>query len=545
MAPVLSAWTVKLPACSLPPQPHTDDFGMEIAELLMAPETEEKTHSLLKSILAGKNMWDGITFKHTAQNLKAIANQLGMSIQQASSFYYVRDAFLRLKDGSIACAAESGVLEKAMEGVHSSNLYLDKTATTRTRNQLFNHWSGFAAHYVSPMQKDRELLFPKAYRRLPNSYLEGGNVLRLSNGREEQVVLVGEDHRLQTLMLLELEGRNWEALGVEAALADSFHERIQDVAARLTAEEIWCSAEEMYSLGLLLHKGKSGLLAADQQLNLLLAKFFLPGKGGTIISEEERGWLRELAIASGMLGDFQLNAAELERVRSSVAEYLVKQEIVHALMACDLQVAKQHLHFIAQANYHLDAFMAPAPQRAVFMVNYALLAELLTVIKAAQVALELSEGDVMLLDGYLAAAQKFDRELGGLLALTRRQLEAAGLTVIPLPAHLLYEPSDMYVHFPMPSEGLCINFINALTGYSSALKAPYYITHGLHAGEQVGGLCMELFASCLRQYMPSVAVYFIGYDPDHPEDFSEGLDFWNRLETQSGIHCVTFPLKCF
>lgn len=540
LKPVFNRWTVDLPAGNWLPAPNTDDFGQLITDLLLAAEIDEKASSPLKSMMAGKIIWEGITFKHTPRNLKALSEKLGFVIHDVSSFYYLRDIFLRLGDGSICYFSNSPHLKNAIECVRSSNLYLDKGATTRTRNQLFNHWSGYTGNYTFQSQQDMQAYFPGKSQPLRYTYLEGGNVFRLINKNGEEVVLVGEDHLAQSLLLLELEGRDWNSLATLAFPGNSFQGQIAKRALELTLAETVQHAEEMYSLGLLSCNSRTGIIGQDDQLNILLAKYFMPGLGGRTITEKEHGWFRSLATGSGIIEPFYLTKEQIEMHRLAVAGYLTKLEIVHSLIAIDCKVPKKNLHFITQANYHLDAFLQPAPHHAVFMVSYGVAAEVLEAIINSKIDLELSPEDITLLEGYLAAAKKFDHEFGSLLELAQSQLINAGLDVIPMPGHFLYEPSNMYEQFPMPSDGLCINFINALTGYSQNIQAPYYITHGIHAGEQIGSLLMDSFSLFLRHYTPNISTFYIGYDPDHPSDFSEALDFWNRLETQSGIHCMTF-----
>ncbi|MBA3237832.1 MAG: hypothetical protein H0T62_05700 [Parachlamydiaceae bacterium] len=522
--------------------PMTDDFGLEIKELLLSREVDKRELSPLKSQLANKPVWDGITFLHTPNNLKNVADKLGFVVIESSSFYYVRDSFIRLWDATIRLPRESQCIEKAMEHTHSSNLYLNKTSTTRTRNQLFNHWSGFSGQYLAQSHVDAELLFPGKWHSFDYAYVEGGNVYTLINNKGRVSLLLGEDQRTQTLQILELEGQNWELLASKSEGANSFCAITEDIGDTLSLDDIRHTCQEMYSLGMWNYQGKTGIIPQQAQLSIMLAKFFVPGVDGWVIPEEEAGWFRLLAEQSGFIAKIDLTDEEAERLRSIAANYLAKIKIVERLIALDFNLPKEDVHFITQVNYHLDEFILPAPGHAFFLLNYAFCAEMLEVIIKNYSELGVSENDLLLLEGYLQASKKFDRELGPLLKDVEAQLQSAGFTVIPCPGHFLYEPKEMYQQFPMPSEGICINFMNALTGWSSKTQGYYYITHGLHAGEQVGKLCMEAYSLFLKHYLPNISLFFIGYDPENSEDFSEALDFWNRLETQSGVHCTTFPL---
>lgn len=543
LEPIFKKWAVSLPTSPWHPHQYTDDFGQPLTRLLLAAEIDEKVTSPLKSMMAGKTIWDGVTFKHTPRNLKGLSGKLGFFVQETASYYYPRDIFLRLGDGSITYSHSSPLLKEVMERVHSSNLYLDKGATTRTRNQLFNHWTGYSENYSLQSEQDRQKLFPDRFRPLRYTYLEGGNVLRLTNKHGEEVVLVGEDHLAQSFLLLELSECDWDSLATIASPKILLHEHITKRAVDLTTDKIVQHAEELFSLGLLPCNGKTGLIKQEDQLNILLAKFFMAAAEGGIVPETDRGWFRAFAKGSGIVESFSLTQEQIEALRIPIATYLAKLDVVHGLMALDCQIPDRNLHFITQVNYHLDAFLQPAPHHAVFMIYHDFEAEMLEAMIVHKLDLKLTPEDIKLLEGYLSAAKKFALEFKGLTDSARNQLLKAGLEVIPAPGHFLYEPSNMYEQFPMPSDGICINFINALTGYSKTINAPFYITHGIHAGEQVGALLMDSFSLFLRQYMPNLSTFFIGYAPENPSDFSEALDFWNRLETQSGIHCMTFPLE--
>lgn len=544
--PVFKKWSVKLPTDRWRPEPGTDDFGQVITRLLLSKEIDEKVAAPLKSMMAGKTIWEGITFKHIPCNLKALSQTLGFTVLESSSFYYIRDVFLRFdnqNNASIRFFPHSPHLEKAIESVHSSNLYLDKCSTTRTRNQLFNHWTGYTGAHALQAKQDASIYFSNV-QPLGNVYLEGGNVFLLTNQSHEKVALIGEDHLFQSLLLMEFSNCNWNSLTDEAELSDSFQKLIDKKAKVLSTEEITHHAEELFSLGLLELDGKSGIIPQEEQLNLLLAKFFLPNSDGThTISQEERGWLRQLASKIQMVPSFDLSSAQIEEFRPTVASYLVKLEIIKRLTAKECGVEWENLHFITQANYHLDAFMHPAPHSAVFLTHFGILAEMIEAILLAREALNLSDLEKLLLEGYLHSAQKMDRELGPLLDQVQNQLHAAGLIAIPTPGHLIFEPAGMYEQFPIPSDGLCINFINALTGYSEKIQAPYYITHGIGTSDQTGNILMNSFSLFLRHYIPEIKSYFIGFNPDNPNDFTEAIDFWNRLETQCGIHCMTLPIE--
>lgn len=536
----LERWNIPLPKTKWVPKTHTDDFGQELNEIVLAKEIDERKLSPIKSSIANKAIWEGVTFVNTPRNLKVLAPALGIVIKDTETFFYVRDSFIRLWDGSVKVAVGSNQIEPAIERTHSSRLYLDKTATTRTYNQLFNHWSGYSHRSSHCRNQEWKALFSENCSPFKYTYVEGGNLYTLTNNQGKIVALVGEDHLYHTLQILQLEGRNWTILAREAKMDRSFDEMVEERIAKLSEEEVSSYCEEMYSQGLLLCGGKSGLIAPSLQLTILLSKFFSLSNERNCVSEKNRGWFRALALQSKAIDLFKIDDQKTKVARIAAAKYLVQLEIVKALMALDFNIPPENLHFITQMNYHLDIFILPAPHHSLFIVNFALCADVIKSYLDRKIELNLSENDLLLLEGYLETALKLDLELGSLLLEVTEQLRAAGFTVIPMPGHFMYEPQGMYQQFPMPSEGICINFTNGISGWSSKTQSYYYITHGIHAGDQVGHLLMSAFRAFLEHYIPDISVYFVGYDPENPQDFSEAMDFWNRLETQSGIHCVTF-----
>lgn len=530
IGPILERWLPDISTSSNPYQAYTDDFGVEIEELLLSKEIDERRLNERESVLAKKRIWSGITFLHTPKNFEKVAGYLGIKLKRASEFYYVRDHYF-WKGEEVVTAHQSPHLAEAIERTHSSNLYLDKISTTRTKNQLFNKWSGYTEALQFLTLEDQKNLFlqPKP---LNYAYLEGGNVFRVTDFSGNLKVLIGEDQLSQTLLTLELEGTSWEKLAEEIS---SFSELVEREIPTLAL------AEEIYSNGLLTVDGKSGLIERSLQLNFLLLKFL---SGSAPITPKERGWLKKLAEEMGVLKPFDPEWLEKEDVKKAVKEYGAKKKIVHRLIAKELGVKGEDLFPIAQVNSHLDTFLRPGPNHTVFLVNYALLAELLEAIDRSRQALKLSLEDQEQLLMYLKTAKKLDLELSPLIKEAEEQLIKAGFKVIPTPGHLVHEPKTIYQEFPMPSEGFTINFINSLTGWSSKTKSYFYITHGLQAGTKLGDLLMDLFTLFLKKCLKApIDLFFIGRNPENFSDFAEALDAWNRLETQYGIHCHTFELK--
>lgn len=252
-----------------------------------------------------------------------------------------------------------------------------------------------------------------------------------------------------------------------------------------------------------------------------------------------------MAIAAGIIPPFELifRAQKADLAGKAAASYLVKKHIVRQLMALDFGIDERHLHFVPQVSYHLDCYLTPGPGHSFFITSFAFLAELLEQLIAHAPSLQLMPPELALLMGYKETAQKMHQELSPLLDRAQKSLESQGFQVIPLPQHVLFESQTFYQEFPVPTAEMNAYFGNALTGYAEKTKKYYYIAHGFHAGLQCGPLMRQLFYLALKAYVPDVELYFIGCKRHHPEDFSEALDAWSRLDTQYGIHCTTFPLQ--
>ncbi|MBS0655542.1 MAG: hypothetical protein JSR46_07190 [Verrucomicrobia bacterium] len=518
LSSVFAKWKTQLPKTEEIASHLPDDFDKKIKKILLAADIQTRVQNPLKSALGGKPFWDGISFVHTPHNLLSIAERLGIAVERTSQFCYVRDSSLRLADHSLVTPYSSKNLQQATLRTHSSNLYCSRTAASHTANQFFNIWSGQTRSYVARAKM------------LSYTYIEGGNVYIVTNKRGERKALVGVDHLVQTFHMLELEGRSWHDLS-KIAFPNKTYEKLQgQIVSQLKPGEIEAAAREMFAQDLLQHNGKSGLITHKNQLDFMLMKFFAYGKFKESVRLHDV--LYKIALEKGIINAFEYQASD-QRV---AVDYLTKIHIVKGLLAKELGVRYGDLHFVTQVNYHLDLFITPGPSHSLFVTNYAMCVDLLEAMKG----LQLSQTDLHHLERYIVTAKKLDSELGGLLKEVETELQQAGFDVVRAPGNFMYESATMYSEFPMPSGGFNINFMNALTGRSDA-GAQYYITHGAQAGDNLGKMLMGAFCLFLKQYVPQIEVYYIGQSPDN--DFSEAMDWWNRLETQSGIHCTTLELE--
>jgi hypothetical protein len=518
--------------------PH--DFNKEIKTLLLAADAQTRVQNQMQSLLGGKPFWKGISFIHTPQNMIALAQKLGIEIKRTPHFSYVRDHFLTLPDGTVVTARSSPFLEQATLRTHSSNIYLNRSAATHTTNQFFNVWSGYTKSYDAPIYKEQEKFLKKPAQTLAHTYFEGGNLFILKNLQGTTKVLMGSDQLLQTFHILELEERPWRELAKQINLHPSYDELRDEIFSSLTHDQIKRVAEEMFAQDLLHQDGKSGLIPHKTQLDIMLARFYTEGllQGNQPLKDE----VIKQMMAKQAIHHFEYREQESVKYKTAVADYLTKLKITQGLIAQDLGIKAEDLHFITQLNYHLDLFLTPGPNHSLFLSHYGICTDFLEAIRQNADHLQLSEIDHQYLDQYIETSKKMDRELGGLIKEVEAQLTEAHFKVIPMPGSLLYESKTIYREFPMPSGGFNINFMNALTGWDPKTKHHYYITHGIQVGDRLGNLLMDAIALFLQHYVPDIEVYFIGRDPKNLSDFSEAMDWWNRLETQSGIHCTTFEL---
>ena len=135
-------------------------------------------------------------------------------------------------------------------------------------------------------------------------------MLTLTNREGVQKVLVGRDHLAQTVQMLDLDkpAEAWEGWAIETG--SSFSAVMEEQARSMTDQGWHKVAEEMFSEGLLLQDGKSGLIDPNEQLTLMMVKFMT---GAPAI--EERGWMKRLAVHAGLIPSFVWDAQKLEANR--------------------------------------------------------------------------------------------------------------------------------------------------------------------------------------------------------------------------------------
>jgi len=102
----------------------------------------------------------------------------------------------------------------------------------------------------------------------------------------------------------------------------------------------------------------------------------------------------------------------------------------------------------------------------------------------------------------------------------------------------------------LPNDSLAIkdltynlNFINAISGFSPETQRYFYITAGAEVGDRLGGIIMYAFKEFLCSYQQDLDVFYVGHDPENPQDFKESMRWGNRLGSQFGVHCLSAAIS--
>jgi len=325
--------------------------------------------------------------------------------------------------------------------------------------------------------------------------LEGGDIFTLTNNRGEKTVLIGA----QLFTLIHAYMRHDESI------KNMFDET--SIQATFSDEEIQRAEEEMYAMGLLKVDGKLGLI--------------------------EEGKYKQTALVQQIKSSFKY----AESGRAIAIKYLKQKIFLQGLLERTFQIPKGNLHVISQLACHLDMFMMPGPNKTVFFQDYDLCHKLLLSIKENAEAFSLTSKDMVFLDRYIHTAETLNKEASPILIKARKEIEEAGFTVLSAPGIINDEDKSK------GEETHHIDFLNAISGWSSKNKRPYVATLGAQVGDRLGVVLMDLFKHYLKEYQKDLEVHFLNYDPKNPSDFSQSM-YWmnNRLgETKkiAGLHCLT------
>ena len=484
---------------------NTNDFGKEFECVLFAPPFE-KQHDYLRN-------------ERIIENMKSIADKEGFLLRFSKAWRWPRDHYLfnGLNDIMWIAPDQPELTKKALE---RSESLLMATGTL----QHTQEWPSFLGKILKREPPPLEAFFK--YESCTNAmmhtpYVEGGNYFCATNSKGIKKILMGLAHFHATHMELRLRGyfKQTPPKKIDTPLSD---------------DEIIKGAEQMYYLGILIQDNHSGLISKDIVSNVIQKKRFnLKIKFASI---------KEIAIKEGWLSPFSLKPSDILKARPLVENFLAEQKAAHAFIATLLKIPEKDLHFVPSFDLHLDQFMLPGPNGSFFLQNPGTCLQILSQLEQPKYlkGLGLSLNDLTPISVYLGALRHTQEGTAPLLDKVKKVLQDAEFTVIPTPG-VFQTFKDLF-----PGN---INFINALTGWSEKNQRYFYITQGAEIpGSDLGKALMKLFEEFLKSYVPNIAVYFIGENPQKPGDFSEAMQLWNEnskgeVGALGGIHCFSFEEK--
>lgn len=486
---------------------NTDDFGRITKAYLCAKR--DPSNSELKS-------------DYVFQNLKDIGAFEGFEVIPTKSYYFARDAKVRLTNGKVLrttdtddrykkeaitrsakkelflqnnnsmCATEhpafqakrigTGIVEsknhrRAADGfsLTSRNSFYDENA-----GETLAHSSYFAE--IKPMR----------------SAFEGGDIITATNSNGKVKVLIGEELLTITQNIL----RQTKLFGSKGEKGTAYVEETVS-----TFKKLGDRINGMYL------EGKIPAMVeklAPAQTN-----------EGMIQTGKEMN-------AMGLITKFEPKASE--KLRAITSEYLGQQRFVkEVLWPEEFEVDSGAIETIVQAAYHLDVVIKPGPYGSMFLQSYEKDIQLLQAIK--DTLYDLTSRDRKIIESCIEEAQKLAVELKPIYDKIKQQLAAAGFPIIETPG--MFHGIDGHKRFNC-------NFINAISGWSTKTEGFYYICLGTTIGDDLGKILMESFRAFMEQYASPIRVYFVGHDPNQVHKYDEADYFNQKL---AGVHCMTFELE--
>lgn len=520
MTELLAVWRVDLPHRPFVYKSMTHDFAVEITKLLFTRFTD----------ISG---YDGPKVQNLAKNMSTISKIEGFCLEFTNPHFFPRDHFILTPSGH-KLPSYSEHTDKAFERCGSYTMTHDLVTVDYPCLAL-------GSFMRSKMQGEMHATLEYQFRfrhqevkRLP-FYLEGGNYFTLTNSQGILKVLIGQDLLLIAMNQLTLDGFfktcNQELLSMAKDIADTLSEK-----------DIESALKEMYAQGLL-KKSPSfskGLIDYKEQIKVVTGQVMASQLG--LETSIEDPYL-DMAIRLGHFKPMNLTEKMIKNSRDLAAGYLARKEKTKELMAQSFSVQKSDLHFIAQMDYHLDAFIHSGPSGGMFVQHYGMTKSLLEQIKKNATSLGLTQNDMNMLDQYISIASQLTKQMQACHEKVIAELTLAGFKVVPTPA-VFFDVCPNTIFQPDLLQKMCnINFMNAISGWSSKTNRPYWIAFGASTGDHLGGVLMEAFRQFLKSYQPDIEVYFIGNDPLNPHDYSEAMSFLNTLSSSAGPHCMSSELE--
>lgn len=492
---------VKLPDTPCEYRQHTDDFGVEIKELLVLGENDEYNDP----------------FKQMRKDMYSVARRVGF-ICNNHGYFYLRDFFLKNHTGQLMGSMDPPKeklpeLEIAINRANSKEIYSNTFGSLITvlSNPTLNSHFGSCADFIKSLSNKNSLSLSTS---IPSSfYFEGGDVFTLTHSLGIKV-LCGKLQLITALNYLRL------------SKVEVSQEQIKSVSSELSEKKLRKTAEKMYSQGLLKQNDKTGLIYDKQFSTEQLARILF-------YRSKTKCSFVEAAVQLGYVKKFTWQSSDLDKCREMVAKYLVHKDMAKKLISDSMKVGLKDVIYLPSVFTHLDLFIRPGPKHSIFLCDFKMCEDVCLQILNNAKELNISDNDKAHLEKYIRSAQNKQTQLGPMLAKTRAKLEKAGFTVISMPGMFAYDCGKN-----LTDKTYNFNLMNAVSGWSSATKKYYYIIGGVEVGN-LGTLFMDVLKAFMDQYDPNIEVYFLGRGSDL-QKYSESMKILNTLGGQYGnVHCAT------
>lgn len=498
LSEIFEKWHVPLDPSPCEYKPHTQDFGIEIQEMLISG-----TYGRFEQIFAknGKLALDVLI-----DHLEDVLGQLGVTVKRTHYPIAVRDHFLNSTNGEVQKLPRPVNVKKSLDRAHSLNFYFNEVGYTRNTNPFLKGFTGATSDLIERTMD----IFPNPPEL--SGYMEGGNTFILTDQNGDPQLLVGREHFYTTL-------------NCRPTVKS-------DNPSSLSNEKICRVAEKMYAQGLLKINGSVCLMGEEK-----IVDFFSDHNVASTSSkpEGEGHTLLTMAIEKGLFKRFSLQESQIENAAPLVANYLQRKKETKAYIAKGLNIKPENIQSLPQVMYHLDVFLKPGPKRSVFVQDFSMNIAMIKMLLTKAEILNLTSEDKKLLTRMLTVSEKMHQDLGPLLQKATDKIKEAHLKPVSMPG-IFYDTSDEEKSFNF-------NFMNAISGWSRKTERYYYITSGIQVGDRLGGIFMEMFTKFLKSYESRLDVFFIGGPKENRKDFSNAMTLWNDGQVLSGPHCYSFETK--
>lgn len=331
-------------------------------------------------------------------------------------------------------------------------------------------------------------------------YFEGGNLFTVTGPQGKKLVICGEDNVTITHQMMRLAGL-FRDKDPSKMIFDRFS-KFSD-----TLSKLYLNGEIP---ALILEMGKK-IEVSSKKIDETISEMASMGLVPDILVTEE----------------VRLKAKEI------VVNYLAQKKFIEEiLIPNDLKVEASQMVYLLQIDYHEDCLMAPGPNGTILLQDYEQSLSLLHSVRK-----ELTDRkDKDLIEQFIDVTKKNGEKVKGIMQKVRQRLEQAGLTVIPTPGAFFAQSS--------PDEKQRVNFFNAITGFSPKTNRYYYIVGGTSVGAKLGFLLMDGYAQFLQSLCPDkINLYYVGRDPQKPDDYSFSDNVLNDLDLLLGVHCLSLETK--